>query len=134
MILRLKAYTADIVGCMFACAHLTNTSLPALLGDADADAYEILFSFASPEENRQLLDLIRANEDLGNTQQGAFDDVLQFPNVARPVIAPEQIQRLLAHTSNFLSGLLGVAVHQVFSQQRDRPHPRDVTPSQIPLS
>ena len=66
MILRLKAYTADIVGCMFACAHLTNTSLPALLGDADADAYEILFSFASPEEKRQFLDLIRANEDLGS--------------------------------------------------------------------
>jgi hypothetical protein len=38
----------------------------ALLGDSDADTYEILFSFASPEEKRQFLDLIRANEDLGN--------------------------------------------------------------------
>lgn len=63
-----RAYTADIVGCLFACAHLTNTRSPALLGDADTDAYayEILFSFASPEEKRQFLDLIRANEDLGN--------------------------------------------------------------------
>jgi hypothetical protein len=59
---------AYIVGCLFACAHLTNTRSPALLGDADTDAYayEILFSFASPEEKRQFLDLIRANEDLGN--------------------------------------------------------------------
>lgn len=65
-----RAYTADIVGCLFACAHLTNTRSPALLGDADTDAdayaYEILFSFASPEEKRQFLDLIRANGDLGN--------------------------------------------------------------------
>jgi hypothetical protein len=61
-----RAYTADIVGCLFAYAHLTNTRSLALLGDADADAYEILFSFSSPEEKRQFLDLIRANEDLGN--------------------------------------------------------------------
>jgi hypothetical protein len=58
--------TADIVGCLFASAHLTTTRSLALLGDADAYAYEILFSFASPEEKRQFLDLIRANEDLGN--------------------------------------------------------------------
>src|ERR1700736_122145 len=42
---------------------------------------------------------------------GAFDDVLQFPNVTGPVIALEQIERVLAHTSNSLTGLLGVAVH-----------------------
>src|ERR1700720_1668966 len=42
---------------------------------------------------------------------GAFDDVLQFPNVTGPVIPLEQIQSVLAHTSNSLTGLLGVAVH-----------------------
>jgi hypothetical protein len=31
-----------------------------------------------------------------------------------PVIALEQIQRVLAHTSNSLTRLLGVAFHQVF--------------------
>jgi hypothetical protein len=36
------------------------------LVNADADAYEILFSFSSPEEKRQFLNLIRTNEDLGN--------------------------------------------------------------------
>ena len=40
MILRLEhtPYTADIVGCLFACAHLTNTRSLGLLGDADVDA------------------------------------------------------------------------------------------------
>jgi hypothetical protein len=48
------------------------------------------------------------------TTMGAFDDVLQFPNVTGPGIALEQIHRALTHTSNSLAGLLGVAVHQVF--------------------
>ena len=63
-----RAYTADFVGCLLAYAHLTNSRSLALLGDPDpdADAHEILFSFASPEEKRQFLDLIRSNEDLGN--------------------------------------------------------------------
>jgi hypothetical protein len=34
-----RAYTAGIVGCLFACVDLTNTRCLALLGDADADAY-----------------------------------------------------------------------------------------------
>ena len=38
----------------------------ALLGDPDANAYEFLFSFASPTEKDQFLDLVRSNEDLGN--------------------------------------------------------------------
>jgi hypothetical protein len=35
----------------------------ALLGDPNASAYELLFSFASPEEKDQFLDLVRSNED-----------------------------------------------------------------------
>ena len=63
-----RAYTADFVGCLLAYAHLTNSRSLALLGDPDpdADAHEILFYFASPEEKRQFLVLIRANKDLGN--------------------------------------------------------------------
>jgi hypothetical protein len=65
MILRLETTPPTLSA---AGSPLTNTRSLALLGDADADAdaYEILFSFSSPEEKRQFLDLIRANEDLGN--------------------------------------------------------------------
>lgn len=47
-----RAYTAGIIGWVFAYAHLTKTLFLALLGDHDADAYELLFSFSSPEEKR----------------------------------------------------------------------------------
>lgn len=56
----------DIIGYLCGYAHLTNTRLVALLGDPDASAYELLFSFASPTEKDQFLDLVRSNEDLGN--------------------------------------------------------------------
>jgi len=36
-------------------AHLTNTRSLALVGDADANASELLFSFSSPEEKNQFL-------------------------------------------------------------------------------
>jgi len=48
-----RAYTAEIVGCLFGYAHITNSRYLALLGDADADAYETLFSFSSPEGKNQ---------------------------------------------------------------------------------
>jgi hypothetical protein len=38
----------------------------ALLGDPDASAYELLFSFSTSEEKNQFLDLVRSNEDLGD--------------------------------------------------------------------
>jgi hypothetical protein len=40
----------------------TNTRALALVGDADANAYELLFSFASFEGKEQFLHLVRTNE------------------------------------------------------------------------
>lgn len=61
-----RLFAADIIGYLCGYAHLTNTRSLALLGDPDASAYELLFSFASPAEKNQFLDLVRSNEDLGN--------------------------------------------------------------------
>jgi hypothetical protein len=61
-----RLYATDIVGCMLGYAQLTNTRCLALLGDPDARAYEILFSFSSPAEKDQFLDLVRSNDDMGN--------------------------------------------------------------------
>src|SRR5207244_12562443 len=58
--------SAEIIGYRFGYAHLSNTRSLALLGDPDANAYELLFSFSSPEEKEQFLDLVRANDDMGN--------------------------------------------------------------------
>jgi len=61
-----RSFSAEIIGYLFGYAHLTNTRSLALLGDPYANAYELLFSFSSPEEKEQFLDLVRANDDMGN--------------------------------------------------------------------
>jgi hypothetical protein len=61
-----RLFAADIIGYLCGYAHLTNTRSVALLGDPDAIAYELLFSFASTSEKDQFLDLVRSNKGLGN--------------------------------------------------------------------
>ena len=52
-------------GYLLGYANLTNTGSLPLLGDPDAGAYEPLFSFSSPEEKHEFLNLVRSNEDMG---------------------------------------------------------------------
>ena len=61
-----RLFAADIIGYLVGYANLTNTRSLALLGDPDASAYELLFSFSSSEERNEFLNLVRANEDMGN--------------------------------------------------------------------
>jgi hypothetical protein len=44
-----RLFATEIVGHLFGYAQATNTRALALVGDADANAYELLFSFASSE-------------------------------------------------------------------------------------
>ena len=60
-----RLFAADIIGYLVGFANLTNTRSLALLGDPDASAYELLFSFSSPEEKNEFLNLVRSNEDMG---------------------------------------------------------------------
>ena len=53
-------------GHLFEYAHLTNTRSLALVGDPDANAYELLFAFSSSEEKKQFLELVRSNPEMGN--------------------------------------------------------------------
>jgi hypothetical protein len=61
-----RLFAADIIGYLVGYANLTNTRSLALLGDPDASAYELLFSFSSPEEKSEFLNLVRSNDDMGN--------------------------------------------------------------------
>jgi hypothetical protein len=61
-----RLFAIEIIGYLFGYAQLTNTRALALVGDADANAYEFLFSFASSEGRKQFLHLVRTNEDMGN--------------------------------------------------------------------
>ena len=60
-----RLFGADIIGYMVGYASLTNTRSLALRGDPDAGAYELLFSFSSPEEKNEFLNLVRSNEEMG---------------------------------------------------------------------
>jgi hypothetical protein len=45
-----RLYSADIIGYLVGYADLSNTRSLALLGDPDVSAYELLFSFSTPEK------------------------------------------------------------------------------------
>jgi hypothetical protein len=61
-----RLFAAEIIGYLVGYANLTNTRSLVLLGDPDASAYELLFSFSSPAEKNEFLNLVRSNEDMGN--------------------------------------------------------------------
>ena len=63
-----RLFATEIIGHLFGYAQATNTRALALVGDADANAYELLFSFASSEGKEQFLHLVIwcTNEDMGN--------------------------------------------------------------------
>jgi hypothetical protein len=42
-------FASDIIGYLLGYAHLTNTRSLALVGDPDANAYELLFSLSSSD-------------------------------------------------------------------------------------
>jgi hypothetical protein len=60
-----RRFAADLIGYLVGYASLTKTRSLALLGDPDASAYELLFSFSSPEEKNEFLNLVRSNEEMG---------------------------------------------------------------------
>jgi len=45
--------------------QISRTHAPWLVGDPDASAYELLFSFSSPEEKNEFLKLVCSNEEMG---------------------------------------------------------------------
>jgi hypothetical protein len=61
-----RLFAAEIIEYLVGYANLTHTRSLALLGDPDAAAYELLFSFSSLEEKNEFSNLVRSNEDMGN--------------------------------------------------------------------
>ena len=90
-----RAFAADIVGYLFGYAQLANARALALVGDPEADAYEILFSFSTPGDKDQFLDLVRSNADMGSDY---IENDFMLPTTeeirnARPLVSvlPEDI-------------------------------------------
>jgi hypothetical protein len=60
-----RVFGVDIIGYLLGYAVLTNTRALALVGDPEAGAYELLFSFSTPRNKDQFLNLVRSNENMG---------------------------------------------------------------------
>jgi hypothetical protein len=57
-----RAYGAEAIGYLMGYAQMTNTRMLALLGDPEAQAYELLFSFRSAANKEEFLRLVQSNE------------------------------------------------------------------------
>jgi hypothetical protein len=87
-----RLFAADIIGYLVGYANLTNTRSLALLGDPEASAYELLFSFSSPGEKNEFLNLVRSNEDMGK------DYIIEFtPPTAEEIRNARSLAAVLPH-------------------------------------
>ena len=92
-----RAIGAEAIGYLFGYSQLTDTRMLALLGDPDAQAYELLFSFLSPEHKAGFMELVRSDEYLFDAY---LEDEFGVPTAdeiraARPLgmVLPEDVMR-----------------------------------------
>jgi hypothetical protein len=90
-----RVFAADMVGYLFGYAQLANARTLALVGDPEAGAYELLFSFSTPGDKGQFLDLVRSNEVMGSDyiENDFMSPTTEEIRNARPLVAvlPEDI-------------------------------------------
>jgi hypothetical protein len=95
----------EAIGYMFAFAQMTDTRMLALVGDPQADAYELLFSFSSPANKAEFLRLFQANEETR-----CEDDMILVPrqdeiDAAQPIalVLPADVMREVTVIAAMLS-------------------------------
>ena len=100
---------AEVLGYLFGYAQLTDTRTVAVVGDSDAEAYEILFSFISSSAKEEFFSLVRNNPELG---EAYIEDDLKVPSLseikdARPLgsVLPADILNRILLVSNTVSGV-----------------------------
>jgi hypothetical protein len=95
---------AEAIGYMLAFSQMTDTRMLALVGDPNADAYELLFSFSSPENKADFLRLLRSNDatDCGDDEiLGPCQDEIE---AAQPIarVLPEDVMPQVAVIATML--------------------------------
>ena len=100
-----RARGTEAIGYMFAFAQMTDTRMLALVGDPQADAYELLFSFSSPANKAEFLRLFQANEETR-----CEDDMILVPrqdeiDAAQPIalVLPADVRREVTVIAAMLS-------------------------------
>jgi len=100
-----RARGTEAIGYMFAFAQMTDTRMLALVGDPQADAYELLFSFSSPANKAEFLRLFQSNEETR-----CEDDMILVPrqdeiDAAQPIalVLPADVMREVTVIATMLS-------------------------------
>lgn len=100
-----RARGTEAIGYMFAFAQMTDTRMLALVGDPQADAYELLFSFSSPANKVEFLRLLQSNEETR-----CEDDMILIPrqdeiDAAQPIalVLPVDVMREVTVIAAMLS-------------------------------
>ncbi len=90
-----RARGTEAIGYMFAFAQMTDTRMLALVGNPEADAYELLFSFSSPANKAEFLRLFQSNDETR-----CEDDMILVPRqdeieAAQPIarVLPADVMR-----------------------------------------
>jgi hypothetical protein len=110
-----RTRAAEAIGYMLAYAQMTDTRMLALLGDRNADAYELLFSFNSSENKAQFIHLLMSNEE---TRCEDFEIMIppqEEIDAAQPIakVLPEDVfQRVTLSATMLLSGQSGNGIVQ----------------------
>ena len=101
-----RARGAESIGYMLAYAQMTDTRMLALVGDPNADVYELLFSFSSSENKAEFLRLLRSND-----ATDCEDDEILVPRqdeieAAQPIarVLPEDVMRQVTLIAAMLFG------------------------------
>ena len=100
-----RARGTEAIGYMFAFAQTTDTRMLALVGDPQADAYELLFSFSSSANKAEFLRLLQSNEETR-----CDDDMILVPrqdeiDAAQPIarVLPADVMRKVTVIAAMLS-------------------------------
>ena len=89
---------------MLAYAEMTDTRMVALLGDPEADAYELLFSFNSPKNKAEFLRLLRSSEVTSTEGEFILVPAQDEIDAAQPLasVLPEAVFREVILISTML--------------------------------
>ena len=91
-----RARGAEAIGYLFGYAQMTDTRMLALVGDPDAGAYELLFSFSTPAMKTRFLELVQSNEATNCEEDDIMVPVPSEIAQARPlamVLPDDVVQR-----------------------------------------
>ncbi len=105
-----RTRAAESIGYMLTYAQMTDTRMLALLGDPNADAYELLFSFNSAENKAQFLHLLMSNDETHCEDFEIMIPPQEEIDAAQPIakVLPEDVfQRVTLTATMLMSGESG---------------------------